>query len=367
MTTEASSSENNEQATDLAAVWGAPLTAVHCAHCNQAHLVPEDAIPQRCPFCCQGPIAQQPAYLRDEPPEQVVPFQISEQRLGTILAQWTQGLWFRPEEMEPHTLIQRAQRYLVPLWLVDGQVEASWRADVGFDYQVVSSQDAYSERGGWSSQQVKETRVRWEPRAGHLSRSYDNLPTPALEDHRQLAARLGTYNLDERLEYQPEAAQGAATRIPTLDPQAAWPGAEAAFIRAARDECRQATAADHIRDFAMTAQYRELHWTQLLLPAYVTWYREGEQIWPLLINGQNGKISGARRASARKANTTAMILGLVALLLFCIGGVLGLLGFVLAPVAAIGGLLMAIGALLALAAPVPAIWVWVANRRSKDE
>ena len=60
-----------QTATDVAAVWGAPLKAVHCAHCGETHLVPEpvlsdsasltvdsaerEAIPSRCPSCLQGP------------------------------------------------------------------------------------------------------------------------------------------------------------------------------------------------------------------------------------------------------------------------------------------------------------------------
>lgn len=357
---------SERKATDLAAVWGAPLMAVHCPFCDQAHLVPEDAAPQRCPFCCQGPVAPQPAYLRDEPPEQAVPYRVSEQRLEGIFEQWVRGKWFRPDEMEPRTLAQRARRYLIPLWLVDGRVEASWRADVGFDYQVVSSQDSYSERSGWSSQEVKETRVRWEPRLGHLNRRYDNLPVPALEDHRPLMARLGAFDLDERRPYQPEDVQGAAVRIPTLDPEAAWPGAETAFAHAAQEECRRAAGADHIRDFAMEAQYHDLNWSQLLLPAYVTWYRDGDRVWPLLVNGQSGKVSGVRRVSARKANSAALIMGLVALVILSIGSILALLGLVLPPAAVVGGVLIVAAILLGLAAPVPALWAWIANRRSEE-
>mgnify|MGYP000296169941 CR=1 FL=1 len=362
MSTEA---ESEPKATDLAAVWGLPLMAVHCPSCDQVHLVPEEAAPQPCPFCRQGPVAPQPAYLRDEPPEQVVPYRITEGQLESLFEKWARGLWFRPPEMEPRLLAHRTRRYLIPLWLVDGQVEASWRADVGFNYQVVSSQDSYSERSGWSSQQVTETRVRWEPRLGYLKRTYNNLPAPALEDHRQLMARLGAYDLGVRSAYQPEAVQGAAVRIPTLDPQAAWPGAEVAFVRAAEDECRQAAGADHIRDFAMEAQYHDLNWTQLLLPAYVTWYREGGRIWPLLINGQSGKVSGVRRVSVQKASNAAIVMGLVALLILCIGGLLALLGIALPPAGVVGALVMAAGGLLALAAPIPPIWAWMANRRSE--
>jgi hypothetical protein len=354
-------------ATDVAAVWGAPLTAVHCAHCREAHLVPQNASISRCPFCLQGPVAPQPAYLREEPPEQVLLYGVSEKELFSALDQWARGVWFRPGDLEAGQLAQRARRYLVPLWLVDGRVEAAWRADVGFDYQVVSHRDRYSEGTGWSSWQVKESRMRWEPRVGRLDRTYENLAAPALDDHRALMGRLGDYDLNQRTNYDPEAVADAVVRIPSLEPEAAWPGVEAAFTRAAQAECRQAAGADHIRDFVFQAAYGDLNWTLLLLPAYVTWYQEGERVWPVLVNGQSGHVSGVRRASARKANVTSLVIGAVALLAFLLGGTLALLGAALPPLVAVGGLGLLIGLLLAVVAPIPAIGVWVFNRRSAPE
>jgi hypothetical protein len=366
----AAGKEQGRAATDVAAVWGAPLTAVHCAHCGEAHLVPlmgKGLRPRplsRCPLCFQGPVAPQPAYLREEPPEQVLPYGVSEQRLANILNRWSRGVWFRPADLKAGVLMQRVRRYLFPLWLVDGRVEAVWRADAGFDYQVVSYQDRYSERAGWSSQEMTETRVRWEPRVGRLNRAYENVAAPALDDHRALMARLGNFDLSQRTGYSPEAAAGAVVRIPSLEPEAAWPGVEAAFVRAAEAECRQAAGADHIRDFVLQAEYSDLNWTLLLLPAYVTWYQEGERIWPVLVNGQNGRVSGVRRASARKANVTSLVLGAVGLLLFLVGGGLALLGAALPPAAVVGMVILVIGLLLTVAAPIPAIGVWVFNRRS---
>ncbi len=350
--------------TDVAAVWGVPLMAVHCAHCGEAHLVPEDTIPSRCPLCLQGPVSPQPAYLREEPPEQVLPYGVSEQKLAGIMERWSQGIWFRPDDLKASVLKQRAQRYLIPLWLVDGRMRATWRADVGFDYQAVSYQDRYGEGTGWSSQEVTEARVRWEPRLGRLERTYENVAAPALDDHRALMARLGDFDLSQRSGYSPEAVAGGLVRIPSLEPEAAWPGAEAAFVRAAGAECRQAAGADHVRDFTLEAEYDDLNWTLLLLPAYVTWYREGERAWPVLVNGQSGRVSGARRASAHKANVTSLALGGVALLLFVLGGLLALMGVVFPPLIVVGGVILVIGLLLAVAAPAPAIGVWVFNRRS---
>jgi hypothetical protein len=360
----AGSQERAQEVTDLAAVWGVPLTAVHCAHCGEAHLVPAGEVPARCPFCFQAPVTPQPAALRGEPPEQALPYRVSEEKLAGILDRWARGGLFRPNELRASVLTQRVQRYLVPLWLVDGRVEAAWRADVGFDYQAVSYQDRYSEWGGWRSEEVKEGRVRWEPRVGRLSRAYENLVAPALEDHRALMGRLGDFDLGQRVGYGPEAVAGAAVRVPTLEPEAAWPGAEAAFVRAAQEECRLAAGADHVRDFRIGAEYEGLNWTLLLLPAYATWYREGERAWPVLVNGQSGRVSGVRRASTRKANVTSLVLGAIAVLLFLVGGLMALLGAAVPPVVAVGGVLLVVGLLLAVVAPGPAIGVWVFNRRA---
>ena len=177
-------------------------------------------------------------------------------------------------------------------------------------------------------------------------------------------ARLSNYALNQRENYSPEAVTNATVRIPSLEPEAAWPGAEAALVRAAQAECQQAASADHIRDFAVEAEYNDLNWTLLLLPAYVTWYEEGGQTWPVLVNGQSGRVSGVRRASARKANATSLILGGVAAILFVLGGLLSLLGAVFPPAVAVGGVILVIGLLLGIAAPIPAIGVWTFNRRS---
>jgi len=51
-----------------------------------------------------------------------------------------------------------------------------------FNYEVVSHQERFSQnQGGWNSQEVTETRVRWELRRGRLDRVYSNNPIAALE------------------------------------------------------------------------------------------------------------------------------------------------------------------------------------------
>ncbi len=352
----------NEQNT----AWGVALTAVHCPNCGATHLVPGDTRLSVCPACLQGRVTVQPVPLDELTPELVVSSRLLPAALRRALGRWVAGGRLRPGDMTLELLARRLRRYYFPLWLVDGRVEGSWQADVGFNYQVVSYEDRFQENVGWHSHKMKETRVRWEPRVGRMKRSYDNLTVPALDDHRVWARRLGAYDLEQRSEYAPEMLQKSVVRLPTLTPDEAWPEAESAFFRAVAADIGRAAAADHVRDLALDAEYSELNWTLLLLPAYVTWYREGERVWPVLINGQSGRIYGVRRVSARRANIISLALGAAALFLFAVGGMVALLSAVFAPAALLGGLGIVGGVLLAFAAPVPAIWAWRQNRRGSD-
>ena len=98
---------------------------------------------------------------------------------------------FAPADLNPRRLAGRLRRTYVPMWLVDGGVGAHWQAELGYDYDVVSYQDRFSDTAGWESHEVTETRVRWEQRVGQLSRAYQNIPAPALEGFGLWRERLG--------------------------------------------------------------------------------------------------------------------------------------------------------------------------------
>ena len=344
-------------------VWGVPFVAVHCNHCREDHLVLEEPLPQRCPLCHHSPLELLPAPLSAGGPEQMVPFALGEAQAVAAIGNWSSGVRFRPEGFALEVLARSLRRYWIPLWLIDADVEGEWRAEAGYNYEVVSYQDRYAESGGWRSREVTEKRIRWEPRAGRIARHYDNVAAPGVEDDvGQLMDHLGGYDLESRAAYAPRELGRGAVRLPALSREAAWPLAEPAFTRAAEVDCRRAAGADQIRDFTLRARYQNRNWTHLLLPAYATWYEESCYIWPVLVNGQTGRIYGQRRASARKGNRASVIMGGVALALFAVGALLALIGVAVPPMVVVGSAILAIGLALGLAAPVPAIFVWVRNR-----
>jgi len=348
--------------------WGTPLQVYHCPHCHSAHLAPASITLDTCPACLQAGISPETAHLRREPPELVISFGVERQRAQDLLTEWAKGGWFRPDEMRAELLSMRLRPYYFPVWLIDCDVEAVWQAEMGYDYQAASFRERY-QGGQWVSEQTTETRVRWEPRTGRLKRHYENVAVRAMEAHDAWMSRMGGYDFGRRKPYAPQAIDRSVVRVPDYAPEAAWPDAEQALSRTATLECKSASQADHVRNWSMGARTYGLTWTQMLVPAYLTWYREGDEPHPVWINGQSGHVHGHKYASQRKARMTSLVAGGLAAVFFLIGMLLALIGSIDAALVSLGVLMVISALALGLSAPIPAIWAWLRNRslRTREE
>jgi hypothetical protein len=232
---------------------------------------------------------------------------------------------------------------------------------------VVSHRERYH-NGRWQTQEVREGRIRWEPRVGRLERTYHNQPAPAVEEQGLLRRRLGDYDLQAAQPHRSELTAETAVRLPDRPPQDAWSDAEPGVYTAAMAECRRAAKADHIRDFHWSPAYRSRNWTLLLLPLWTTCYRDDDGAWqPVLIQGQSGHLSGRRRASLKRARRLSIPLAAVAAVFLALSLLVALAGLVwpeLVPLA-VAGLLAAVAA--GLLAPLPLLVAWNFNRAEEEE
>lgn len=352
---------------ETAAIWGASLRPAGCPSCQRVYLVENERIGQRCPLCAREKLQAQPALLRPEAPELLAPFRFQPGDLRARLEKFVSEVWLRSDDFDTDRLLQRAAPIYWPVWLVDGEVVGDWQAEAGFDYQVKSSQESYG-AGGWSTREVVEGRIRWEPRTGQIRRRYDNVAAPALSEQKRLYKLAGRYQFDQAGPYQPEQLRGALLLVPDLPPESAWALAQTQLDEAAANECQQAAGAQHIRNFSLRAEYQSLHWTQQLLPLYVTWYSDNEGNPHLLyFNGQNGTIGGARLASQKKGWRLAGMVLVIAAVVFLAALLFAAVGFIFPPVTILAGLLAIAAMFIACGAIVPAAWPWQWNRGQAGE
>jgi len=351
--------------------WGAPRIPLICNRCDWRYLVQADAVLTACPHCASPDIeALAPGTVQFPyvaPPELVVPFAVGAEVVSRQVAAFAEEIPFPPEDLNPGALVGSVQRLFVPMWLVDADAESRWQAEVGFDYEVVSHRERYADGGGWQTQEVRENRVRWEPRVGRLVRHYDNIAAPALTSHQVLERVLGGYDLRAAVRYDPAVLTDALVRVPDRDPKAAWPDAQLGMRRRAQDECREAAGADHVRDFRWSPSYSGSNWTLLLLPIYVTHYRDDEGVAQrILLNGQTGQLYGVKRGSAARAQRRALIIGGIALAIFALSLMAALLGLLLPPMLIVGVVGAVLALLIGAGALIPIGRVTLFNRRRRD-
>jgi hypothetical protein len=346
--------------------WGFSGSVGICPKCHAAFLSATGTVERVCPVCFSAPLSHQADYPVPANPELILPFAIDPARIETILADWSKATWLCTVEMNEKTLAARLTRLFIPMWLVDGEVSGNWQAQAGYTYQVASSHDAYS-NGQWSSRQVNETRLKWEPRAGCIQRAYQNLTVQALEEHGRLAPLMGAFPIQRSVPYQPGLIHSESVLLPDIPIEKAFPLAKAQFDRAAGADCLTAVGAQQIEQMNLACDYQDLNWTLLLLPLFTTYYREKNGVLhSVLINGVTGQVSGVRRASqSRGWRWTAVMAALGAACIFA-AVLVGLLAALIPPVALLSGVLFVAGACLAIASPIPAIRVWQYNRRSEE-
>jgi hypothetical protein len=356
--------QSNVAAQGGLAGWGFAWTAASCPSCKSTFLLPAEAAGTiGCPACFSAALAPHADYPLTVVPELALPFGVDRPRSEALLTAWAGSVWLRPPELDGRALAVRMARVFIPMWLVDGKVIGSWQAQAGYEYQVASSRDAYN-NGQWTSREVRETRLRWEPRMGTIQRAYENLAVPAMEAHGRLAPLAGAFPIERSNLYNAGLLQGAAVLLPDIPPESAMPLAKIQLDQAAGRDCQAATGAAKVEQVGLRCDYQELNWTLLLMPIYTSYYREENgTLHPVVINGATGQVSGVRRASQAKAWRSTGILAAIGVALILAALVIGLLAAVLPPVVALSGLLFVLGAGLTIASPAPAIWAWTFNRR----
>ena len=347
------------------------LTPAACEACNSTFLL--DSMPAKgnCPYCGQMTLGALDNIEAITPythaPELTLPFSVEDAAIKQRLKAFSKRFWFAPSDMTLSHLTARLQPLFLPMWLVDSDVTAQWQAEMGFDYDVVSHREKYV-NGRWQTEEINKTKIRWEPRVGTLERRYDNHVAPALEEHAELRQKLGDFRIKRARPFSRKDIEGCAIRLPNRAANDAWPEAKASIKTAASDQCRQASSAEHVREFKWAGQFDNKVWTQLLLPIYTTYYQdENGRFYPIIIHGQSGKLHGTRRASLKKAKRWSIAIAALALLTLCFSMIMGAVGLAEEAVLPFALIFLFGAMVVGLTAVIPPIIVWYINNKAEEQ
>ncbi len=282
------------------ASWGVDHLARACAACQCRWLLPAPQATQ-CPWCgTTGTLSE--ASFRVPAPEHIRTNAASREAVARTLRRALARIpaALRPPDLDPRRLEDRLRAVFVCRWQVDSDVHGSWSCQAGFDYDV----ETHRERrvaGGWDVQKINRTHIDWEPRHGTLARHIDNVPAPALVEHRRIESVLGPLDGDDHRPYQPgDVAQGAVM-LPNLSQAEAWNRAQDSLDEEITQLVQAACGAQHIQNVKIDARYDNQNWTLLLTPLWTTHYQDSRgAIRHIRVHGPSGAMRGELCADHKK-------------------------------------------------------------------
>jgi hypothetical protein len=260
----------------------------------------------RCPFCGSEGLEKK-ADARVLSPSRVVPFRISrdeaEQHMRAHLGR---GFW-RPGDLAESARITKMTPVYVPYWVFQAQTHTFWTAD--------TSHTPAGARGDWY------------PLSGEHRGSYAGLlvgASGALTPHETSA--LCPFDLSEGV--APERVDLENTTVEQFGVQRKYarPLARRGIQSLESEAIRHRYVPGRCRNLNVNTRIENLAGEPTLLPVWMMAYRYKERLFRFLVNGQTGRATGQKPASAAKI-VMAVILGVVAvvlliLLLLIFGGVI---------------------------------------------
>ncbi|MQM28388.1 hypothetical protein [Glycomyces albidus] len=268
-----------------------------CTGCG-AH-TESDAWSDVCQFCGAAVVADQfdPDLVA---PDGLIPFHVDKGGARKALRDWVSSRWFAPNAFKNVHEAESLKSTYLPHWTWDAATVSHYQGERGEHYYT-EDKDGNRKRN-----------TRWFPAAGTVTRDFDDVVVPATThvNPKRLESLSESWETGAATGYQPQFLSGHHTQRYDLGPDDALNEAKRKMSAVIQRDVRNHIGGDEQRVHRIDTEYRNLTYKLLLLPVWILAYLFGGKTWQVLVNGQNGKVSGDRPFSPWKI-AFAVAVGLV--------------------------------------------------------
>ncbi len=268
----------------------AARTAV-CGNCGARVAFGDRDLARACLFCGTSGVLEEEAHRNAVRPGSIVPLEVGRERVEAAFQKWLKGRWFAPGAVRRMADFDAVGVY-VPFWAFDCQASSRWTAEAGHYYYV--QRPVTVRRGGKTvSVMRQERRVRWEPAAGERHDTFVNLTVLGSRGlDGPLVKRIGKFDLEGLVPYSPAYLSGWAAEEYQVSMDDAWEGAEGRVRATQRYRCSGDVPGDTQRSLDVYTVVGDVHWKLVLLPLWSLAYEWKGKTYPVLLNGQDGRVAG---------------------------------------------------------------------------
>lgn len=283
-----------------------------CPNCAAQVEFDPDTHAAECPFCAT-PVVTDTGTHRHIKPGAVLPFALSEREARKAMTDWLGSLWFAPSGLQDFARKgRRLQGIYVPYWTYDAATRTKYIGERGVIYYVTKT----VVRDGKRHQQ-RIAKTRWHQAKGTVSRQFDDVLVLGSQSlPKDYTDALAPWDLTDLTPYSPEYLAGFRAEGYTVELEDGLSEARDHMDARILRDIRFDIGGDRQRVHDADTQYSKVTYKHVLLPIWLAAYKYRGKSYRFVVNGQTGRVKGARPYSAFKI-AIAVILGL------CIAATLG--------------------------------------------
>ncbi len=280
-----------EAAGEAARGFGVETRTATCKNCGAKVSYEGRDTALECAFCGAPAVLEESSYRNALRPESLIPLGIGADKVEQSFRTWIGALWFRPNALKLTRQFE-AKGVYVPCWTFDAIADSQWSADAGFYYTTMELRPVMV-NGKVQMRMVPVQKVRWEPAWGRRHDTYDDLLVHASRGlSRELAGKLGAFDLKALVPYRPEYLAGWRAEEYAVDLEAGWKNALEEVVSSQDARCSHDVPGDTQRNLRVHNVVSNVRWKLMLLPVWTLSYRYNQKPYTVLIHGQTGRIVG---------------------------------------------------------------------------
>jgi DNA-directed RNA polymerase subunit RPC12/RpoP len=286
-TEEKSAGESSEQVLDFVLPttrghrWAEAQHRLACEQCGALVLLPVGQTASECPYCGSPRLIESAETGELVEPQAILLAQFDGKAAYQHLKAWLGRGWFAPDDLRKLAQTSALRPAYYPFWAFDGTLELSWSCEVN--------------QGGSESD--------WRPRSGVELEMFTDVLVPGWRAlARSDLAKAGVFDLTKAVVFKPDYLAGWSALtydIPLAD--ASLKAREIVTRKLRQQLPNRILIGEQKRNLQSGAtRWSGVTFTHVLLPLWVGSYRYRRRVYRVVINGQSGKVAGAKPGDAWK-------------------------------------------------------------------
>lgn len=270
-------------------------STMQCKGCGATVEVAKDCTATECAYCGTKYVLAE-KQLEAIVPDGVIPFKIDKHTSKEIFTKWINKRWLAPGSLKNLYEHDKMQGIYLPYWTFDADAEATYTAEGGENRTV--------EKKNSDGSTTHETVTDWYMTNGYVEHSFDDILIKASNNLKpNLLKGIEPFDtINSLASYSPEYLSGYSAECYTVSIDTAHNEAISLINRTLKNDARDDVLRhyDEVRNVNIVPKYSNETYKHVLLPVYATAFNYNGKTYPVLINGETGKIKGSYPKSVVK-------------------------------------------------------------------